>query len=160
MLKRIFPISNIIQQAKARGLWAGRAWVGLWNAAGNPKQRSGEAPYLEVGRSTATTISFRLPSCSMIQTCISGGRIWDKNFPPFVMSDFHIFCFESSVKKWLKTQYCVPNSIEFLPFFDRNQSNRNVHCYIKDFPLQTWEDPQDSRRLSPPNFFTIGTWRW
>jgi len=30
----------------------------------------------------------------------------------------------------------------------------------KAIPLQTWTDPEDSRRARFPDFKTIGTWRW
>ena len=30
----------------------------------------------------------------------------------------------------------------------------------KPVPLQAWTGPQDSRRLRPPDFLTIGTWSW
>jgi len=30
----------------------------------------------------------------------------------------------------------------------------------KAIPLQAWTGPEGSRRLSFPDFKTIGTWRW
>jgi len=30
----------------------------------------------------------------------------------------------------------------------------------KAIPLQTWTDPESSRRLRLPDFKTIGTWKW
>ena len=31
------------------------------------------------------------------------------------------------------------------------------HCVGKAIPLQAWRDPEDSRRLRPPDFKTVGT---
>jgi len=38
-------------------------------------------------------------------------------------------------------------------------------CYTgkgngKAISLQAWAVPEDSRRLRPPDFKTVGTWRW
>jgi hypothetical protein len=37
------------------------------------------------------------------------------------------------------------------------------HSYValvKAVPLQAWTGPRGSRRLRPPDFLDIGTWRW
>jgi len=41
-------------------------------------------------------------------------------------------------------------------------ANHNKLCKGKGkaIPLQAWTGPEGSRRLRPPDFKTIGTWRW